>query len=305
LHVWKHRLTPYFALSRTPHGVLDMAAPALAALLSLGQLPPVSVMVVGLITVFAGYTAVYALNDLVDLRTDRKKAKAGVFQESGNDLDGVMVRHPMAKGVLSFGAGLAWACGWAFIAMAGAYWLNPVCLAIFVAGGLLESLYCKLWQVTPLRTLVNGAVKTLGPVAAVFAVNPAPSPLFLTTLFLWFFLWEIGGQNIPNDWMDIEEDRHFKARTVPIHLGLDRSMVLITACLAAVLVLNFLVFWVSPLRFGMIQLFIAVGVNILLLLYPAYLLGERRKRQQAMDLFNRASYYPVAMLGVVVLQFIF
>lgn len=281
-----------------------MAAPALAALLSLGHFPPLPVVVVGLVTVFAGYTAVYALNDIVDLRTDRKKAQAGVFQESGNDLDGLMVRHPMASGTLGFGAGLAWACGWAAVAMAGAYWLNPVCLAIFIAGCVLETVYCKLWQVTPLRALVNGAVKTLGPVAAVFAVNPSPSPLFLLMLFLWLFAWEIGGQNIPNDWTDIEEDRHFSARTVPIRLGLVRSTVLIAACLVLVLILSLMVLWVSPIRFGVVHVLVVVGINAVLLLYPAYLLGERQKRHYAMNLFNKASYYPLAMLAVVVLRFL-
>ena len=58
----------FLALSRTPHGLLDLATPALAAILCLGALPPLSTTLVGLITVFSGYTAVYALNDLVDYR---------------------------------------------------------------------------------------------------------------------------------------------------------------------------------------------------------------------------------------------
>ena len=62
----KQRLKMFLALSRTPHGVIDMAAPALAALLCLGRFPSPAVTIVGLLTVFAGYTAVYALNDLVD-----------------------------------------------------------------------------------------------------------------------------------------------------------------------------------------------------------------------------------------------
>jgi 4-hydroxybenzoate polyprenyltransferase len=56
------KLQFFFALSRTHHGVLDMMAPVLAALLYLGQFPDPAVVVVGIMTVFAGYTAVYALN---------------------------------------------------------------------------------------------------------------------------------------------------------------------------------------------------------------------------------------------------
>lgn len=299
---FQDRLKLYLALSRTPHGIIDMAAPALAALLCLGQFPPIQVTLVGIITVFAGYTAVYALNDLVDLRTDRQKVDIGGYSDGENYLDGVMMRHPMAKGALSFKAGLAWAVGWAVLALAGAYWLNPVCLYIFLAGCLLEGLYCKLWQVTPLRALINGAVKTLGSVAAVFAVDPSPSPLFLIVLFAWMFAWEIGGQNIPNDWTDIEEDRHFKAQTIPVRLGLQKATLVIVACLTAALFLNIVLLWVSPLTFGILPMIVVVAVNVLLLLHPAQLLAERQQRELAMALFNKASYYPLAMLGIVLVR---
>ena len=69
-------LTVYLALSRTPHGVLDLAGPFCAALLCQGGLPPVSVVLLGLITVFAGYTAVYALNDIVDYRSTSASSRA-------------------------------------------------------------------------------------------------------------------------------------------------------------------------------------------------------------------------------------
>ena len=299
---FQDRLKLYLALSRTPHGIIDMAAPALAALLCLGHFPPIQVTLVGIVTVFAGYTAVYALNDLVDLRTDRQKVDIGGYSDGENYLDGVMMRHPMAKGALSFKAGLAWAVGWAIIALAGAYWLNPVCLYIFLAGCLLEGLYCKLWRVTPLRALVNGAVKTLGSVAAVFAVDPSPSPLFLIALFAWMFAWEIGGQNIPNDWTDIEEDRHFKAQTIPLRLGLHKATLVIVACLTAALFLNIVLLWVSPLTFGILPMIVVVAVNVLLLLHPALLLVERQQRELAMALFNKASYYPLAMLGIVLVR---
>jgi len=299
---FQDRLKLYLALSRTPHGIIDMAAPALAALLCLGQFPPIQVTLVGIITVFAGYTAVYALNDLVDLRTDRQKVDIGGYSDGENYLDGVMMRHPMAKGALSFKAGLAWAVGWAVLALAGAYWLNPVCLYIFLAGCLLEGLYCKLWRVTPLRALINGAVKTLGSVAAVFAVDPSPSPFFLLALFTWMFAWEIGGQNIPNDWTDIEEDRHFKAQTIPVRLGLQKATLVIVACLTAALFLNIVLLWVSPLTFGILPMIVVVAVNVLLLLHPAQLLAERQQRELAMALFNKASYYPLAMLGIVLVR---
>jgi 4-hydroxybenzoate polyprenyltransferase len=58
----------------------------------------------GLITVFAGYTAVYALNDVVGYRSDKKKVQQGNLRgiEDCEDLDAVLVRYPMARGLLSF-----------------------------------------------------------------------------------------------------------------------------------------------------------------------------------------------------------
>ncbi len=279
-----------------------MTTPALAALLCLGHFPPLHIIALGLITAFAGYTAVYAVNDLTDYHSDRKKAAAGGFDDSEDYLDGVMIRHPLAKGALSYASGLIWTAGWSLVAMGGAYLLNPVCLWIFLAGSVLEIIYCLLGNVTPQRALVNGVVKTCGPLAAVYAVNPAPAPLFLVFLFLWIFFWEIGGQNIPADWTDIEEDRRFNAKTIPTRLGLRRAGLLSVACLVIATFLAFVVFRVSPLTFGVVYLLAALGINLYLLLLPAMRLAETREREMAMALFNRASYYPLAMFILVLVR---
>ena len=67
------RLKLFWALSRTPHGLLDMCTPAFGALLWLGHFPSLTIIVFGLITTFAGYTAVYALNYVIDYRVDKEK----------------------------------------------------------------------------------------------------------------------------------------------------------------------------------------------------------------------------------------
>ena len=116
------------------------------------------------------------------------------------------MRHPLAQGLLSLREGLVWTGVWALLALAGAYLLNPACALIFIVSIVLETLYCLMLQVSHLRTVVSGMVKTMGAVAAVFAVDPHPSVSFLILLFLWLFFWEIGGQNIPNDLTDVDED---------------------------------------------------------------------------------------------------
>jgi len=84
------RVKLFLALSRAPHGLLALAAPAL-----------------GLLTVFAGYTAVYALNDVVDYRVDQEKLRLE-RPEEGHYLDAVFARHPLAAGRVSLPEGLWW-----------------------------------------------------------------------------------------------------------------------------------------------------------------------------------------------------
>jgi len=289
------RLKLFFALSRTPHGLLDMATPALAALLWHGSLPSLRIVLLGLITVFAGYTAVYALNDLVDSRVDRRKLAKGGFRDTENYLDAVLIRHPLAQGLLTFKEAVLWTVGWALLALLGAYLLNPACAIIFLAACLLETIYCLLWRTTHLRTLIMGAVKTSGAMAAVFAVDPRPSLPFLLLLFLWLFFWEVGGQNIPADWTDIKEDRALKATTIPLRLGLGRARWICLSSLILAVALNGILAGLSRVEMKLPLLALSAAAGLYLLLVPAFRLFKTRQRSQASILFNRASYYPLAL----------
>lgn len=295
------RIKLFLALSRTTHGLLDMAAPAFAALLWLGAFPELSVVLLGLITTFAGYTAVYALNDVVGYRQDKEKIEKSLLLER-SDLDAVWVRHPMAQDLLSFRAGLAWALGWSAVAALGAFLLNPVCLLIFLAGCILEALYCLLLKITHHRVIITGGVKTSGAMAAVFAVDPNPDIRFLVLLFLLFFFWEIGGQNVPNDWSDLEEDRMLNVRTVPVRFGPDRSLAIIFIALLITLMLTAIIFNFSLATFQWPFVLLALASAGFLLVQPAWRLFQRRESADAMNLFNRASLFPLAMLVVVLLK---
>jgi 4-hydroxybenzoate polyprenyltransferase len=301
------RLKLFFALSRTPHGLLDMCTPAFGALLWIGHFPPVHTIVIGIITTFAGYTAVYALNDVIDYKSDREKAAKGGFSNTGSDLDSIIIRHPMAQGLLSFNEGLFWALGWTFLALIGAYILNPVCVLIFLCGCALETLYCLLWRVSPFRTIVSGAVKTSGALAAVFAVDPQPAGTYILCLFLLLFFWEIGGQNIPNDGFDVEEDQRFNARTIPVVYGIQSANVIIVATIILTLIMCVVIFYLSWTinLIGFIFICITLAAGVYLLLLPALKLYQSRKRSYAMALFNKASYYPAALLMIVLVKLIF
>ncbi len=290
----------FLALSRTTHGLLDLATPAVSALLWLGAFPSPWIVAVGLLTAFSGYTAVYALNDLVDYRADMERVRNGLLKDAGDYLDTVFVRHPLAQGALSFRKGLLWAAFWAVLALIGASMLGPVCVVLFLGGVILEAIYCLMLKVSPLRVLVSGLVKTLGGIAAVFAVDPTPSPLFLLLLFLWLFSWEIGGQNLPADWHDREEDSELGYRTIPVRCGTRATSALI---LLSLLIAVGLGTYLLSFATGQFSVFCTGGsllVGLFLLVHPAYQACRSEAASDVDALFAKASLYPLALLALLV-----
>jgi 4-hydroxybenzoate polyprenyltransferase len=211
----------------------------------------------------------------------------------------------MAQGLLSFKQGLIWTLAWGLVALIGAYVLNPVCVLIFLAGCSLEAIYCMLWRVSPFRTIVSGAVKTSGAIAAVFAVDPNPSWVYVTLLFLTLFFWEIGGQNIPNDWVDLNEDKRFKAQTIPVCLGLQASRYIVLVSLGLAICLSGPVFYYSQIDNPAFSVILALGIGIYLLFLPALKLYRTLQAPDAMALFNKASYYPPALFVIVLIALMF
>jgi 4-hydroxybenzoate polyprenyltransferase len=179
-----------------------------------------------------------------------------------------------------------------------------VCALIFLGGCGLEAIYCRMLGVSHLRTLVSGVVKTLGGVAAVFAVDPGPSPLFLLVLFLWLFFWEIGGQNIPADWHDLEEDQKWQAQTVPVRYGLEGASGIIFGSLILSVALSWVLWYLAPARLPLLPATLGLAVGVYLLVLPALRLYGTQKRARASALFNQASYYPLAILVVILVSFL-
>src|SRR5512146_3314685 len=115
----------YFALSRTSHALLDIAAPACCALLWLGGFPPVPTVVLALVTAFAAYTAVYALNYLIGIDSDREKFAGSVPTNVGYYVEASSQRHPLAQNILGMRNAVLWTVGWLLVALVGCYLLNP------------------------------------------------------------------------------------------------------------------------------------------------------------------------------------
>jgi len=238
----------------------------------------------------------------VDYRSDKRQ-----FEGSGRDtrssyLDAAFIRHPLAQGYLTLPGAIVWFVAFATVALIGAWLLGPVCAALLVLGCLLETAYCLLLTVSHLRALLNGLVKTLGPLAAAFAVNPEPGTWFLIGLFVWVFTWEIGGQNIPADWHDAARDRLTGARTVPVVLGPAKAGLLAVWSLAASLVVSGPLLAWSPLAVTPLLSLIAMVLGAGLMLPPALRLARGLADADASALFNRASFYPVLVLAVLVVH---
>lgn len=90
-----------------------------------------------------------------------------------------------------------------------------------------------------------------------------------------------------------------QARTLPVHCGVGRAVSVAAAALAGTLVLNVLTFQLSGLPRASLFALLALGASGYLLIIPGLRLFQTRERSAAMQLFNRASYFPAAMLTVV------
>lgn len=288
----------FFALSRTTHGILDLAAPGFCAVLWLGDFPHWKIILLSIFTAFAAYTAIYALNDLVGLAVDREKFAKGGINE-GYSVEASNMRYPLAQNILGIGSGWLWFTFWFSVGLIGSYLLNPTIVLILMAAAILEVIYCLLFKVTYWRTLVSGLVKASGPIAAVFVVDASPSPTSLLLLFAWILFWEIGGQNVPADWNDTNEDRRVSAKTIPIQFGPQRAGLVVLIALALTVFVSLFLPLISPLRLGLPYLFASAFIGFILLLQPGFQLFKFQEGRQAARLFDKASYYPVAQLAVL------
>lgn len=289
------QLRLFLALSRTPHLLIDLATPMAAALLCIGRLPPISTIILGIITVFAGYACIYALNDVTDYELDKKRMGELPREQVCFDLDCIFVRHPLAQGFISFAGGMVWTALWGLIALVGATLLNPVCGAIFIFGAMLEVIYCRFYSYSQWKILIAATVKNLGGLAAIYAVNPDPPLEFIIIVFIWIAFWEVGGQNIPNDLVDMDEDRRLGGKTIPVVYGLNLSVIIILIALIASFVLGLGLVFLSPLALKGVYLVGAIVSGLLFLLLPLKRFLAERDPNKAINLFNQASLYPVGI----------
>jgi len=294
------QLRLFLALSRTPHLLIDLTTPMAAALLCIGRFPPLSTIVLGMITVFSGYACIYALNDVTDYQLDQRRMGELAKGPACFDLDCIFVRHPLAQGLIPYLGGVAWTLMWGTLALVGAALLNPVCAVIFIVGALLEVIYCRLYHRSQWKILIAAVVKSLGALAAIFAVNPRPSVAFVLTVLIWIAFWEVGGQNIPNDLVDMQEDGRLGGKTIPVVYGPNSAVALVLMSLIASFLLGLGLVFVAPLEQKGLYLLGGTLSGLLFLLLPFKKFLSENETSKAINLFNRASLYPVGILVTTV-----
>ena len=292
----------FFGLSRMTHSVLDVAHPSVGAALAavvLGGPPSARTIILGLIAGFAGYTSVFALNDVFDLKEDREKMLRYQSDRKTFDIDSVGQRHPLAQGRLSYGAAVAWVASWGLLSLVLAFMLRPSCAVFLLGAFILEAAYCKLLRVTHWKGLLSGLMVGVGGLAGVWAITPVPGLGMVIVFFAWAFAWEVGCRNIPNDWSDIDEDVHLGIRTVPVRYGRKGASLISFVIVCATAVLGLVFPLVVPMPLGWAYTAATVLVSAYFLIIPAIRWQREQTTASALAFFNLACFYPLAVFVVL------
>jgi 4-hydroxybenzoate polyprenyltransferase len=227
---------------------------------------------------------------VLDRDVDARSLAAGKDQFEGYDVDTAFLRHPLARGDLSFGFSLAWVISLGVVSAATAFVLRPACLPFFAAAVALEIVYCSLRSVTYLKTIVSGAMVGVGGTAGWVAV--APWSWRAASFFAFLALWEIGGRNIANDLADLKSDAAVGIRTVTTTFG-PRAAARTTTMVAAATLLTVLAL---PLPLAARAAALLLGAWSMV--RPAWALLKQPSSAQAGAYFNHASLYPALVLAV-------
>jgi 4-hydroxybenzoate polyprenyltransferase len=291
------RVRALYGFSRGTQATLSVTQPLLGALLA-DSSPPPDRLGLCLLACLAGYFAVFAANDLLDAPLDRARF-ARSRPDRGFDIDSAGGRHPLAQGRLSPVTGVVWVAVLGSFALVLVALLSWVCAVLLAVAAALEVAYCALARVTPFKFLLTGVVVALGGCLGWFAMAGTADRPVLWVFCLWLAAWEIGGRNIVNDWADVDEDVHLGVRTVPVVYGhrisgpLTFGALLLTTFLGAGMMAAV---WPGSWLLGPAAMLLAGGWA---LLAPCLRLLRDPSPGNALALFNRASLYPAAALGIM------
>lgn len=288
-------------MSRAIVAVFVLAHAGLAAILATGSIPEPRIIFFGSLACVFGTGALIGLNDLLDIDLDRRRyvGAAGAEPERGPadargfDIGSLFIHHPVARGVISVQAGVAWVALLSVLSLAFIYQLKPTLWPIFFAIAVFVVLYSVLGMLTYWKFMAVASAVTLGAVAGWLTVSSTTGAAFW--LFAaWTFLWEIGGRNVPNDFNDIDEDKELGVKTIPVILGPVAASRIVIAALVGSYLLGFPLFVLAKTPPAFIA---GAGVmGVYLLLAPAFALLKRPHPEISQRLYNRSAVYPLVLL---------
>jgi 4-hydroxybenzoate polyprenyltransferase len=114
----------------------------------------------------------------------------------------------------------------------------------------------------------------------------------------------VGGQNIPADWFDVDEDRQLSFKTIPARFGFELAGRIILVSIIITLLMNLLFLALLHHGFSFFLAGASLVTGFYLLLLPAYNLYKTKAPALVSKLFNRASFYPLVLLVAVLLEMI-
>lgn len=279
-----------FDLSRGRQALINIVQPGIGAVLAIGGLPDARALGIGLVASWAGFFAVFSLNDVLDYKVDAESLRAGEDEREGFDVDTTFQRHPLAHGSLSLRLSVLWVLALTAIAAVGSALLSPLALLFFALAVAIEVAYCALRRVTPAKTILSGLMVGCGGLAGWTAVGSLRPEALNVFAFLMF--WEFS-RNMANDLGDIRSDASVGLRTVATTYGPVVSARL--NLIAAAAMLGSVVF----LTQNLIALAVALGSAVWLVALPMEHLVRAPDSERAVRYFNHITWYPEAILLAV------
>lgn len=295
-----HKLCGVFASSRPLQASFSVVQPIIVALIALSGFPELQLLILLVVGCVTGFFAVFALNDLLDFKIDKKSLKSERIAKSW-DVDSLLVRHPLAQGVITRAEQIAWIAINGVVAGVIIYYLNFMALFLFLAAITLETIYCKMATVSEMKFLISGIMVGIGALIGWYAVGANTNIAVILSLFLLFFAWEISGRNIVNDFSDIVEDKKIGIKTIPAIYGkyfaskFNFAFVILT--LAANTALGVFA------SMGLVYIIMSSLVGIYLLLLPGLSLIKNPTSNEALRYFNKGSLYPIFIFAIIVIDY--
>jgi len=235
----------------------------------------VVVLIIGFIVFFIGYRFYAKYVDTKIIKSDPNRATpAKMF------MDGVEFM-PTSKNILF---------GYQFKSIAGAAPVIGPIIAIqwgwlpaFIWVVIGTTFFAGVHDFGALWFSVRNRARSVGSITG-DVVGLRARNLFMIVIFLWIAFWEVGGQNIPNDLVDMEEDGRLGAKTVPVVYGPNAAVVIALATLIAGFVLGLGLVFLSPLQQKGVYVLGGILSGAFFLLLPLRRLIQDRDTSKAINL---------------------